>query len=113
MNKASKKVFTFAITFAKQFMPFLGRKIEIASRITKNSFCFFAKFVPEVAEVNGGLDVTPEVVVEQQLEVELDAGGQALQELVASQLLQRAVIKLAVIMFQTILRSSHNNLMII
>jgi hypothetical protein len=57
--------------------------------------------------------VTPEVVVEQQLEVELDAGGQALQELVASQLLQRASIKLAVIMFQIMLRSSDNNPMII
>ena len=32
--------------------------------------------------------MTPEVVVEQQLQVELDARGQTLQELVAGQLLE-------------------------
>jgi hypothetical protein len=43
----------------------------------------------EVVEVDGGLDVPPEVVVEEQLQVELHARRQALQELVARQLLSK------------------------
>ena len=48
-------------------------------------------FLPEVVEVDSGLDVSAEVVVEQQLQVELHAGREALQELVAGQLLENQI----------------------
>ena len=64
------------------------RKIFFESFRTRLKWIELQPDASEVAEVDGGLDVTPEVVVEQQLQVELDARGQTLQELVAGQLLE-------------------------